>query len=155
MSRNEEFDAARTPGEQAAQRLLDGAAQAFGYQDDDHRVMSRRNQQELDFKDLYSSGTGRGTVRWDQDRETHVYEVRHPSGWVGRHFGPHTEMSHVTTPGAAHDMWSYVDHSRHGLMSGMQSHEWPSPSEVDAHVDDWVKNYGQDYEEWLPKRGRK
>lgn len=160
MSRNAEFGLGRDEQNEIvakayANHILDKSAEIAGFHDWDHMVTQETNEREMLFKDIYGSGTGRGKVKWDEDRGTHIYEVRHPSGWIGHHIGPHTEMTHVMTPGESHDMWSYTDRHKHGLLSPMQPHEWPEPDQVDRHVDDWVKEQGDTYAEHVLPRQRR
>ena len=160
MSRNEHFDSghnnerianerikrasARERGEALGEQLLEGVARSAGFHDAEHMFLSERNKQEEQFAQKYSKGPGKLDINEDLTEGYH-YRVSHPSGYFGIHRGASMDVHHPTAGPV--DLISYVDHSKHGILSPITHEEWPSPETVQQDLDAWVAEYGEQYNE--------
>lgn len=158
MSRNEHFDsghnnerianerirraAARERGEAMAEEMLNSIAKMEGFHDAEHMFLSKKNETDEQFARKYASGPGRLDINEDLAEGFH-YRVSHPSGYYGIHRGASMDIYHPK--GGAVDNVSYLDYSKHGILSPMTPEEWPSPEEVQQDLHNWVTEHGDEY----------
>ena len=145
MSKREESEIA---GAAFGQHLLDGMAQAEGFQDYEHHVLSKQNRENEQFRQKYEVNNpahGRlGNVRFNSDYDTTVYEIKHPSGWKGVHMGMMMELHHPKR--GAVDLIDYNDYNRHGLGSPATAEDWPDPTVLHTDLNNFVQESGTDYD---------
>ena len=135
-------------GRTFADHLLDIMAQGEGYHDYEHSVLSKQNREDEQFRQKYEVNNpahGRlGTVRFNPDYDTTVYEIKHPSGWKGVHMGMMMDVHHPKR--GAVDVIDYTDHNRHGLANPATAEDWPDPAVLHADLNEFVKEHGRDYD---------
>lgn len=145
MSRREERE---IQGRALGEHLLDSIAGIEGYQDYEHMQLAKRNHEDELFRQKYEVNNpahGRlGTVRYDPDYDTTVYEIKHPSGWKGVHTGMTMDLHHPKHGPV--DLISYTDYTRHGLMSPATHEDWPDPAVLHADLNEFVNDSGKDYD---------
>lgn len=145
MSKREERE---MQGRAIGEHLLDSIASMEGYHDYDHMQLAKQNQEDELFRQKYEVNNpahGRlGTVRFDPDYDTTVYEIKHPSGWKGVAVGMHMDLHHPKHGPV--DLINYTDYTRHGIMSPATHEDWPDPAVLHADLDEFVKESGRDYD---------
>lgn len=116
----------------------------------DHQVLEQRYRGQ------------HGVVTRGPDGEP-VYEISHPSGYLGRiGHGPHMAISHQATPGITYDTQSVgaLTDSGHELHPSMKTED-PLINHHRAmwHLDNWVKTWGDQHSQTTPAlknwRGRR
>ena len=158
MGRNEHFDsghnnervanerirraAAKERGEAMADQILEGIAKIEGFHDSEHMFLNEKNKTEEAFALKYSGGPGKLDINEDLTEGFH-YRVSHPSGYYGIHRGTSMDIYHPTAGPV--DMISYLDYSKHSMLSPMTPEEWPSPETVHQDLHNWVTEHGNEY----------
>ena len=135
------------------EHLLDGLAKLEGYHDYEHQQLERNRNIEDRFVETYRDRNidhhaGRhpygGEVIPDLDYEGNMYRIKHPSGWVAEHRGMITTMVHPKH--GPIDIIDYTNYKEHGLGNLPTPDDWPTPAEVHRSVDEFVRDYGKDYD---------
>jgi hypothetical protein len=93
------------PGKALGRHLWNGFVNAMGFDSTDEMRLHTQNKDSEALRERFKGGSGRHGFEDDQGGDAY-YEVRHPSGWKARAYngGPNVEVSHVATPGEAHDV---------------------------------------------------
>ena len=142
----------KASGDAWGEHLLNGMAQLQGYHDYEHQQLEKNRVTEDRFVETYRDRNidhykGRhphgGEVVPDTTYEGNMYKIKHPSGWVAEHRGMMTTMVHPKR--GAVDLIDFNDPRKHGLGSPATPDDWPSPHQVHAEVDEWVKDNSEDY----------
>lgn len=144
---------AETAGRAMGEHLLDGMAQMQGYHDYEHQQLEKNRVTEDRFVETYRDRNinhykGRhphgGEVVPDSTYDGNMYRIKHPSGWIAEHRGMMTTMVHPKH--GAVDLIDFNNPRVHGLGSPATPDDWPEPHQVHSEVDEWVQDYGKDYE---------
>jgi hypothetical protein len=144
---------AETAGRAMGEHLLDGMAQMQGYHDYEHQKLEKNRVTEDRFAETYRDRNidhykGRhphgGEVVPDPIYEGNMYRINHPSGYVAHHRGMMTEIVHPKH--GSIDLIDFNNPRKHGLGNPATPDDWPAPHQVHAEVDEWVRDYGKDYD---------
>ena len=135
--------AAKEKGEALAESMLDSMARMEGFVDWEHYAVSKQNETDLIFAERYAKGPGSLEINPDLTDGFH-YRVNNPSGYFGIHKGAGMDIHHSTA--GAVDFITYTDPKKHGILTPMTPDEWPSPETVQKDLDNWVKEYREDYD---------
>jgi len=145
FSKREQQEAA---GRALGEHLLDSIARMEGFHDHEHAVMARQHLEDEQFLKKYQTTNPlhghTGSVEYDPDYETYVYEVKHPSGWKGVHRGMMMDLVHPKHGPV--DVISYSDYTRHGILSPPTHEDWPDPYTLHSDLDEFVREQGKDYD---------
>jgi hypothetical protein len=138
-------DITREKAKSFADALMAPLYEPYGGEENYH--LHQHNENMMDLKRRYEGGSGKFGFDHEDDGGEAYYEIRHPSGWIARHYadGPMAEIRHRATPNEGHDVLNIGAEvgPDHNIFGHHRPPENFGHKELKAELDNWVNNSGR------------